>query len=423
VNGVSTPARLGYLATAAKAGATASGSGSSQPSSSPHKSPSSAAPPTHAPGAPHRSSSPATPPPAAGSTHAPQPQRRPQPPQQLSPLPWFASQVPAWKPASPRHSFWSSALAPLTMAGGAALLIALAIALLLFSRPDRRGLRTRVNSFLAVAAAEPTDRARADRPTGAFARLLERSGRWPAFVELVHTARMKRSALDLVKRWGVGGALAAVVLVEVTGTAALGLLVLLVVPFLLRAWVARAARKQRAAFTDQLPSNLQDLAGAMRAGRSLVGALAAVAETAVEPVKGEFERAVTDERLGLPLEETLEAIGVRMEAKDMEQVALIAELHRSSGSNAAEALDRVAESARERADMVREMRALTGQARMSCWVLSGLPPAMLAALSVLAPSYSHPLFHTTAGIVLLVIGTCMVLSGWKVMKRITNPEA
>ena len=253
-------------------------------------------------------------------------------------------------------------------------------------------------------------------------RLLRSSHRWPAFVELVHTARMRQSALSLVKRWTVGSALVAVVLVEVTGTTALGLLPLLAGPFVLKAWVSRGARKQRAAFSDQLPSNLQDLAGAMRAGRSLIGAIAAVAETAVEPVKGEFERAVGDERLGMDLEETLEAIGTRMGAKDMEQVALIAALHRSSGSNAAEALDRVAEGARERADMIREMRALTGQARMSCWVLTGLPPAMLVALSVLAPSYSHPLFHTPAGIVLLVIGTGMVFSGWKVMNKIINPE-
>jgi tight adherence protein B len=381
VDGVPTLARLGYYAPAAKAGATASGSGSSQPSSILPQSPS--------PGAPQ---------------------------------PTFASQ-PAWTPTAAHHVFWSSSLAALAVAGGIALLIAIAIAVLLFSRPDGRDLRSRVNSFLAVARADPTDRVLADDPAGPLARLLKRSRRWPAFVEQVHTARMQRSALDLVKRWTIASALAAVVLVEATGTALLGLLLLLVAPFLLRAWVSRGAGRQRIAFSDQLPSNLQDLAGAMRAGRSLVGAITAVAETAIEPVRGEFERAVSDERLGMPLEETLEAIGRRMEAKDMQQVALIAALHRSSGSNAAEALDRVAEGARERADMIREMRALTGQARLSSWVLSGLPPAMLVALSVLAPSYSRPLFHTPAGIVLLVIGTGMVLSGWKVMNKITNPEA
>jgi tight adherence protein B len=89
----------------------------------------------------------------------------------------------------------------------------------------------------------------------------------------------------------------------------------------------------------------------------------------------------------------------------------------------AEALERVAEGARERADLAREIKSLTGQARMSCWVLSGLPPAMLAALSVIAPSYSHPLFHTTMGIVMLFVAAGLVVSGWLVMKKIVNPES
>jgi Flp pilus assembly protein TadB/uncharacterized protein YegL len=443
LNGVSAPALLSYYAPAASTSPAGSGagSGSGSGSGSGTPSPSTSSPGTSNPGA----SKPGASKPGAsqhkpGGTHGGAPYQasnsapplpslppgqwpRQHQPQRLTALPSFATPATGWQPAPPApHSFWSSSLAALVVGGGCALLIAIAIAIVLFSRPDRRGLRIRVNSFLAVARAEPIDPASANEPSGLLGRFLARSQRWPAFVELVHTARKERSALALVKRWTAVSAVVAVVLVEVSGATILGLLVLLASPFLLKAWVGRGARKQRIAFSDQLPSNLQDLAGAMRAGRSLVGAIAAVAETAVEPVKGEFERAVTDERLGLPLEETIEAIGIRMEAKDMEQVALIAALHRSSGSNAAEALDRVAESARERADMIREMRALTGQARMSCWVLSGLPPAMLAALSVLAPSYSHPLFHTPAGIVLLVIGTGMVFSGWKVMNKITNPE-
>jgi Flp pilus assembly protein TadB len=48
---------------------------------------------------------------------------------------------------------------------------------------------------------------------------------------------------------------------------------------------------------------------------------------------------------------------------------------------------------------------------------------MLAGLSVIAPQYSHPLFHTTMGIVLLGVAAVMVVCGWLVMKRIVNPEA
>jgi tight adherence protein B len=104
----------------------------------------------------------------------------------------------------------------------------------------------------------------------------------------------------------------------------------------------------------------------------------------------------------------------------MEQVALIAALHRRSGSNVAEAFDRVGEGARERADLRREVKSLTGQARMSSWLLTALPAVMLAGLSFLAPGYARPLFHSTFGIILLVFGIGMVFAGWKIMGKIIN---
>jgi tight adherence protein B len=352
----------------------------------------------------------ATPP--AGGAQAP-------PGHRLAPLPTFGVTIAGWKPTVPRRSFWTSSLGELAVAGGCALLIGLAIAILLYRHPARRALQRRVGDFIVAGHGELDAAA---PPEGIVAKLVTHRRKWPEFVELVQTARIRRTPLALVKRSLVGVALVACVLVYLTGTIVFGILVVVAAPFLLRAWVAHVARKQRKLFAEQLPSNLQDLAGAMRAGRSFVGAISAVAETSIEPIRGELERAMTDEKLGLPLEDTLSAIARRMNAKDMDQIALIAALNRSSGSNVAEALERVAEGSRERADLAREIRSLTGQARMSNWVLSSLPPAMLAALSVIAPQYSHPLFHTTMGIVLLVVAAGMVVSGWLVMKRITNPD-
>jgi tight adherence protein B len=182
----------------------------------------------------------------------------------------------------------------------------------------------------------------------------------------------------------------------------------------------RAANKQREKFRVTLPGYLQDLASAIRVGRSLVAALTVVAESAEEPTKSELERAITDEALGRPLDASLEAVAVRMEAPDLDQVALVAALNRRSGSNVAEALDRVSEGARERQDLKREVQALTSQAKMSSWVLTALPGVLLLMLSLVSPRYASPLFHTTAGVVLCFVGAAMVFAGWKALKKITD---
>ena len=52
-----------------------------------------------------------------------------------------------------------------------------------------------------------------------------------------------------------------------------------------------------------------------------------------------------------------------MSSRDLEQVALLAELQRTAGGNAAEVLDTVIRTLRERADVRRLVKTLTAQGR------------------------------------------------------------
>jgi tight adherence protein B len=303
----------------------------------------------------------------------------------------------------------------------AAALIGLALSLLI-APFARRSVQSRVETFITNGPDGDGDLLEDTAPKGRLAGLLARQSWWPAFVEQIDIGRVEHSPEQLV-RVAVGVSLVAAVLgALVFGTVLVAFPLLVVGPVAVRIGVRRAVKRQRTKFADQLPAHLQDLAGAMRAGRSLVGALAAVAETADEPFKGELERALADERLGLPLEQTLTTMGKRMQSEDMAQVALIATLNRRSGSNAAETLDQVAEGARERADMRRELTAMTGQARISSWVLTGLPPMLLLAIVLIDSQYARPLFHSVPGAVVLIIAGMMVVAGWFVMKKIIDVE-
>jgi len=196
----------------------------------------------------------------------------------------------------------------------------------------------------------------------------------------------------------------------------------LAVPFMIRSILKRKLRKTRNAFADQLPDSLQVLASALRAGHSLIGALAVVVEESAEPSKREFGRIVTDEQLGVPLEEALDRVAQRMASRDLDQVSVVAELQRRTGSNSAEVLDRVTETVRERFALRRLVRTLTAQGRMSRWVLTCLPVGLLGAIALLNPDYLHPLLHTSFGKILLVIGAIMVTCGSLVIKKIVEIE-
>jgi tight adherence protein B len=86
----------------------------------------------------------------------------------------------------------------------------------------------------------------------------------------------------------------------------------------------------------------------------------------------------------------------------------------------AEVLERVADSVRERAELRREMHALTAQARLSRYVVTSLPVAVAGAIALINPSYIRPLFHTTTGIVLVFIAGGLLAVASVVMRSITD---
>jgi tight adherence protein B len=328
-------------------------------------------------------------------------------------------------PVHRRHAqqaFWESTLALMLVVALCALLLGIAVWIALAPGTRPAGVSERVSGFVAgpeEATATPTLADTAARRTRAT---FSRSSWWPEFVAAVDIAMIEQSPEKLILTGAVGAALLAALVWLALGSVVPALLVLLAAPFAVRTYVQVRVRRQRNRFSDLLPSHLEEVAVSIRAGRSLVEAMNIVTEGAEEPVRREFDRALQDENLGRPLEDTLREVGERMASESIEQVAVVTAMHRRTGSSVSEALDRVAEGARERSDLQRELRTLTAQGRMARWILTFLPPVILLVMQIVSPTYVQPLLHTTGGVVALVVATVMVIAGSLVMKRIVNIE-
>ena len=343
-----------------------------------------------------------------------------------------AALAPAVTHAAPTH-FWTSSLAVAVVGIGAALLIGLAISLLSFNYARSGELRARVQAFTPPLTGDvlPAIATRTGEVALPFEGILERGRWWPTFVEQVDISGLKQSPAQLVY-YAVGGALIlGLLLWLITRTAWVGFVAFAIAvlptpafhgPLVLRVLIDRTVRKQRLLFQEELPGSLHEIASAMRTGRGLVEAVALVAESADEPMRRELARTVVDERAGTPIEQALRPIAQRMESTEMDQVAIVAALHRRTGANITEVLDRVADTARERVEIRRELRALTAQARISRNILTALPIVVILAIDLIGHQYEKPLFHTTAGIVVLVVAGLMILTGHRVMKSIVDIE-
>ena len=194
----------------------------------------------------------------------------------------------------------------------------------------------------------------------------------------------------------------------------------LLTPFGTKALIGRKLRQVRTEFADQLPPNLQVLASGLRVGQSFIGALMIVVENAHEPSKSELQRVLTDEQLGVPVEEAIRRVAARMANRDLEQVALLAELQRTAGGNAAEVLDTVVDTLRERADLRRLVQVLTAQGRLARWILSMLPVAAGLLLAAIQPTAILPMVQSHIGQIGLVVAALLIVTGSFVIQKIVD---
>jgi tight adherence protein B len=329
------------------------------------------------------------------------------------------------KPAKSR-SFWVSTAALVVISIGVALLLGIALVTFLAPRVRRDRLRRRVAGFTHMAP-EGNVSANLGVAVGVrFARLerlLERSRRWPKIKEEVEIAQFQRPAVELVALYAVATTVAALLLSLAIGSAVIALVVLALGPLVLSAVVRRRLRKTRDLFVEQLPGHLEELASAMRAGHSFISGINAVANAAIEPSRSEWRRVLADEQLGVPLEAALAPLRRRMDCDDIRQLALVATLQQTSGGNMADVIDRIAVGVRERANLRRELVALTAQARLSRWVVTAIPPMLILVLSAIQPHYMEPLLYTGGGQLMLALAFVLVVSGSLIMRKITDIKA
>jgi tight adherence protein B len=251
-----------------------------------------------------------------------------------------------------------------------------------------------------------------------------RGSNWDRVNELEEDLAIARIDLSLrsIVLITVLAGLALGVLISILVGSPIGLLAGLVAPFVTKSVIARRLARVRRTFSDQLPDNLDVLASGLRSGHSFTGALAVVVDDAAEPSKGEFQRVIADEQLGVPIDESLHVTARRMESRDAVQIALVARLQREAGTNAADVLDQVSDNVRARLELRRLIATLTAQGRMARWIVSLLPVGLFAAIYLLNPDYLEPLWTEAIGVVALICAGVMMITGSLIIKRIIEIE-
>jgi tight adherence protein B len=187
-----------------------------------------------------------------------------------------------------------------------------------------------------------------------------------------------------------------------------------------RWWLAMRTQKRQREMEAALPSLLQAVANGLRAGHALGQSLEMAAGQESSPLSREVQSAVSQMRLGLPLEDVLEELAADLDLTELSLAVTAISVQRQVGGNLAEVLDRIQGTLRERLRIANEVRALTAQGRMSGWIVSLLPVAIAVLTSLIDPGFLHPLFATTIGHIMLGAAVLLELVGGLVIRQLVQ---
>jgi tight adherence protein B len=180
------------------------------------------------------------------------------------------------------------------------------------------------------------------------------------------------------------------------------------------------ARRRLSALDDQLPDLLITLAASLKAGHSFRSGIQAVVDEGQPPASKEFNRVLTETRLGRPMDDALADMAERVGSANLSFVVTAVTIQRQVGGSLAGIFDMVADAVRNRQQFSRKIKALTAMGRASAYVLVGVPFFMAATITLLNGDYMSPLYHTGTGQKLLVLGAVMIGMGSLMLRKIVN---
>lgn len=166
---------------------------------------------------------------------------------------------------------------------------------------------------------------------------------------------------------------------------------------------AWAYRRMVSQFQEQLPQAMDLMARAVRAGESLEQAVALVAQSLDDPLRTEFRRCLNQVEMGLPVRKAMASMAGRVDTLDTRIFGSTVAVHRETGGNLAETLERLAEVIRKRFEYHQKLRSTTGAGRISVMIIALLGVLVFGYMFLFRPDYGSELWEDPTGRMMLLV--------------------
>ncbi len=182
-----------------------------------------------------------------------------------------------------------------------------------------------------------------------------------------------------------------------------GVIIFVVVGFFIpNIWVKGSIVKRKQKFDNQLVDALMIMSSSFRGGLSLIQAMEAVVEEMPDPIDQEMGSVLSENKMGVSLEEALNHLYDRMPSAALQQMITAILLARETGGNLPTIFMRIVNSIREHKKIQESITTLTLQGKLQGIIMSLLPIAFAVVVYSTNPSFLENMLQSELGRVLLI---------------------
>ncbi|MFJ4143495.1 type II secretion system F family protein [Pseudomonas sp. NPDC089734] len=197
---------------------------------------------------------------------------------------------------------------------------------------------------------------------------------------------------------------------------------LVAAPLMLRMYVSWRYRKRVRRMIEQLPQLLDHTVRSLKSGRTLADAVLHGIEAADQPLRSGMRRIERNVQLGVSLPDAARDFAELYERDEFHLFALGLRVNHRYGGNASELMENLIKLIREREQASRQLRAMTGETRMTAFVLALLPIAMVGYFMVTNPNYLMHMWDDTGGQRMLIVAFVFQVMGclalWRMLRSV-----
>ena len=175
-------------------------------------------------------------------------------------------------------------------------------------------------------------------------------------------------------------------------------------------------------FVLQMVDALALMSNGLKSGLSVVQSIALVVDEMPNPIKQEFNLVLSQNKLGVSLEDAFLDLGRRVPAEDVEMFVTAVNILKETGGNLSETFDIIVLTIRERIKVESKISAMTAQGFMQGMVVSAIPPLLGFLLYQSDPEFMGPLFTTPLGWMIIAVILVLELVGFFVIMKIVRIE-